>query len=96
MIEFSSKTLLVFAVGLAALLQSRLMTMVIAAVALPVIASAAYEKYLAASRKSTRSPAYLDWQGARAFPRRGSTTGTESWQAMDRRYGGFLDWYQPF
>ena len=63
MIELSGTILLVFAVGLAALLQSRFATMIIAAVALPVIASAAYKKYLVASWKSTRSPAYLDWQG---------------------------------
>jgi hypothetical protein len=63
MVELSSTTLLVFTVGLAALLQSRLMTMIIAAVALSVIASTAYAKYLVASWKPTRSLAYLDWQG---------------------------------
>ena len=90
MIEHSGAALLVFAVGLAALLQSRRMTMIIRAVALPVIAPAAYEEHRTASRKSTRSPAYLDWQGGRAFPRRGSTTGTDNGRLWIVRYGGPL------
>jgi len=61
-IELGCMALLVFAVSLTALFQPRLMTMLIAAVALAVIARAADVKNPTASTKSTHSPAYLDCQ----------------------------------
>jgi hypothetical protein len=61
-IKLGCTALLVFAVGLTALFQPRLMTMLIAAVTLAAIARAADMKDPATSTKSTNSPAYLDGQ----------------------------------
>jgi hypothetical protein len=90
MIELRFKARLVLAVGLAALPQSRLMTAVLAAVALTAITGAADIKDDAASWTSTHSLAYLNfWQGGRAFPKAGLDNGHQSWQAMDRSIGWF-------
>jgi hypothetical protein len=59
-IESCCTACLVFAVGLAALGQSRTVTAVFAAVALAAIARAADIKYEAALRTSAHSQAYLD------------------------------------
>jgi hypothetical protein len=61
-IELGCTVLLVFAVGLTALFQSRLMAVLIAAVALAAITGAADIENPATSSKSTPSPAYLDGQ----------------------------------
>jgi hypothetical protein len=89
-IELRFTARLIFPVGIAALFQSRLMTTTLATVALTVIAGAADIKDGAASRTPTDSPAYLDWQGGRAFPKAGLDNGHQSWQAMDDWYGGAL------
>jgi hypothetical protein len=84
MIEHSCKARLVFAIGLAALRQSRLMTAVLAAVTLASITGAADIKDNAAFWTSTHSLAYLGfWQGGRAFPKAGLDNGHQSWQAMN-------------
>jgi hypothetical protein len=84
MIELRCKVRLVFAVGLAALLQPRLMMAVFAAVALTTITGAAEIKVDAASWTSTHSQAYpVNWQGGRAFPKAGLDNGHQSWQAME-------------
>jgi hypothetical protein len=91
MIEHRCKTRLVLAVGLAALLQSRLMTAVLAAVALAAIKAATDIKDDAAFWTSTHPLAYLDvWQGGRVFPRAGLDNRRQSWPAMDDSYGGAL------
>ena len=100
-IELRCKARLVFAVGLAALLQPRLMTAALAAVALAAIAGAADIKDDAAFWTSTHSLAYLDvWQGGRVFPKAGLDNRRQSWQAMHDSYGGALTgavrlWPQP-
>ena len=91
MIALRCKARLVFAVGLAALLQPRLMTAVLAAVALAAITAAADIKDEAAFWTSTHSLAYLDvWQGGRVFPKAGLDKRRQSWQARDDSYGGAL------
>jgi hypothetical protein len=91
MIELRCKARLVLAVDLAALLQSRLTTAVLAAVALTAITGSADIKDDAASWTSTPSLAYLlNRQGGRAFPKAGLDNGHQSWQAMDDWYGGAL------
>jgi hypothetical protein len=92
-IELGCKACLVLPVSFTTLLQPRLMTMFLAAVALTVIAGAADVKDDAASWTSTHSLAYLDWlgwidwQGGRAFPKAGLDNGHQLWQAMDRSIG---------
>jgi hypothetical protein len=84
MIELRCIARLVFAVGLAALRQSCLMTAVLAAVTLAPITGAADIKDNAAFWTSTHSLAYLGfWQGGRAFPKAGLDNGHQSWQAID-------------
>jgi hypothetical protein len=89
MIELRGKARLVLEVGFAALLQSRLMTAVLASVALTAVTGAAEIKDDAAYWKSTHSLAYLDWQGGRAFPKAGLDNGHQQDQSIDR-YGGAL------
>jgi len=90
-IELRFTARLVFPVGHAALLQSRLMTAVLAAVALAAITRATDIKDDAAFWTSTHSLAYLDiWQGGRVFPKAGLDNRRQSWQAMDDWYGGAL------
>jgi len=94
-IEFRFTARLVFPVGLAALLQSCPMTTPIVVVAVTAIAGAADVKNLAAFWTSTHPLAYLDWQGARAFPKAGLDNGHQSWQAMDRYVGWLPDRFRP-
>ncbi len=90
MIELHCKARLVFAVGLAALRQSCLITAVLAAVTLTPITRATDIKDDDASWTPTYSLADLvNWQGGRAFPKAGLDNGRQSWQAMDWLIGWF-------
>lgn len=91
MVELYGKACLVLAVGLAALLQSRLMPAILAAIALAAITRATDVKNDAAFWTSTHSLAYLDvWQAGRVFPKAGLDNRRQSWQAMADWYGGAL------
>ena len=90
MIKLRCKTVLVFAVGIAALRQSCPMTTDIVVVALPAITGAADIKDNAAFWTSTHSLAYLGfWQGWPCLPK----GGTRQRAPIMAGYGLIIGWF---
>jgi hypothetical protein len=94
MIETSSKTLLVEAVGTTPLKESCLAATWLAAVCLSSIAPPANKKDHTAGRTPTDLLAKLVWQYALVFLKAGLDNGRRSWQAM--RWANFLFGSRPF